>query len=156
MAQTKDPTTMTQVCNDLIRTGKDYDKKHDNYVDTNIISDGYHTFYELYDFRKVFNAVLFNEWARQGFYNIHKSKKHFDGEDCFGGGWFIVIAELPTGQISNHYELKDWDLFDIPATEKAIVQFDGHTSKDVLDRLIRYIQLSPQAMTDMYIKNLQP
>ena len=25
-------------------------------------SDGYHTFNELYEFRKVFNAALFNEW----------------------------------------------------------------------------------------------
>lgn len=105
------------------------------YADTNKISDGYHTFSELYEFRKVYNAVLFNQWAHDDLYNVHKSKKHFDGEDCFGGGWFIVIAELPTGQISNHYELKDWDLFDIPATEKAIVQFDGHTSQDVLERL---------------------
>lgn len=107
-------------------------------ADKNKISDGYHTFGELYDFRKVYNAVLFNEWARQGLCNVHKSKKHFDGEDCFDGGWFIVMAELPTGQISNHYELKDWDLFDIPETEKALIQFDGHTSKDVLERLMNF------------------
>jgi hypothetical protein len=106
-----------------------------NGIDTNKISDGYHTFGELYEFRKMYNAVLFNEWAKQGLCNVHKSKRHFDGEECFGGGWFIVMAELPTGQISNHYELKDWDLFDIPASEKARVPFDGHTAADVLERL---------------------
>lgn len=53
------------------------------------VSDGYHTFNELYEFRKVYNAVLFNEWARLGKYEVHKSRKHHDGTLCFGGGWFI-------------------------------------------------------------------
>ena len=101
------------------------------------VSDGYHTIDELYEFRKVFNACLFNEWYKQGKYEVHKSKKHFDGEDCFGGGWFIVVAILPTGQISNHYELKDWDLFKVEEVEKAKYKFDGHTPEDVLDRLLK-------------------
>jgi len=103
--------------------------------DTNKISDGYHTFGELYEFRKVFNAALFNEWQKQGKYDVHKSRKHHDGELCFGGGWFIVVAVLPTGQISNHYEEKDWDLFKIDEFETAMFPFDGHTSQDVLTRL---------------------
>jgi len=97
-------------------------------------SDGYHTFKELYEFRKIYNAVLFNEWTSGGKYQIHKSKKHSDGEECFGGGWFIVMATLPTGQISNHYELKDWDLFECEERELAD-KWDGHTSQDVLTRL---------------------
>lgn len=100
-----------------------------------IYSDGYHTFNELYEFRKVYNASLFNEWAKTNLYTVHKSWRHNDGELCFGGGWFIVVAILPGGQISNHYEAKDWDLFKIPEVEKAIYPFDGHTSKDVLNRL---------------------
>ena len=32
-------------------------------IDKGKISDGYHTFDELYEFRKVYNAALFNEWA---------------------------------------------------------------------------------------------
>ena len=107
----------------------------ENKLDTNKISDGYHTFEELYEFRKVFNATLFNEWSKQGKYSTHKSWKHNDGEDCFGGGWFIVVAKLPDGQISNHYEAKDWELFKILETEKAIYPFDGHTPQDVLQRL---------------------
>lgn len=98
-------------------------------------SDGYHTFNELYEFRKVFNAALFNEWGSQKKYQVHKSWKHNDGELCFGGGWFIVVAVLPDGQISNHYEAKDWELFKIPSTETAAFTFDGHTSEDVLNRL---------------------
>ena len=99
------------------------------------ISDGYHSFKELYEFRKIYNAALFNEWAENGKYEVYKSRKHFDGEDCFDGKWFIVVAILPTGQISNHYEMKDWDLFKIPEYEKSKYEFDGHTPKDVLERL---------------------
>lgn len=97
-------------------------------------SDGYHTFRELYTFRKMYNAVLFNEWATQGVHDVHKSKKHSDGELCFGGGWFVVYATTPYGQISNHYELADWDLFKCEEREVA-TKFDGHTPQDVLSTL---------------------
>jgi hypothetical protein len=137
-------------CLTLIREAKEVEKEQNNITENT--SDGYHTFKELYDFRKVYNAALFNEWAKQEIrnpkwangneplnlpkYNVHKSWRHNDGELCFGGGWFIVVAVLPTGQISNHYEAKDWGLFKIPETEKALFEFDGHTSQDVLDRLV--------------------
>lgn len=99
-------------------------------------NDGFHTFTELYDFRKAYNAALFNEWTLAGKYAVHKSKKHSDGEDCFGGGWFIVMATLPGwGQISNHYELKDWDLFKCEEREVAD-KWDGHTGVDVIARLL--------------------
>jgi len=105
--------------------------------DANLISDGYHTFGELYDFRKLYNAVLFNEWAAQGKYKVHKSLRHSDGKYCFdcGGEWFIVVAELPAGQISNHYKIEDWDLFQCEAKDKALLPYDGHTAQDVLQRL---------------------
>jgi hypothetical protein len=136
--------------NDILIKAKKMEKEQNKITENT--SDGYHTFKELYEFRKVYNAALFNEWAKQEMrnpkwangneplnlpkYNVHKSWRHNDGELCFGGGWFIVVAVLPTGQISNHYEAKDWDLFKIPETEKALFEFDGHTSQDVLDRLI--------------------
>jgi hypothetical protein len=101
-------------------------------------SDGYHTFNELYEFRKAYNAALFNEWAAGGKCSVHKSWRHHDGELCFGGGWFIVVAVLPDGQISNHYEAKDWDLFAVPETERALFEFDGHTGADVVERLKAY------------------
>lgn len=98
-------------------------------------SDGYHTFNELYEYRMLYNAALFNEWGRHKTYPVIKSKRHNDGELCFGGGWFIVIAQLPNGQISNHYELKDWDKFDITEYEIPPWEFDGHTPQDVARRL---------------------
>ena len=103
-------------------------------VDMNLVSDGFHTFGELYEFRKQLNAALFNTWYKLGVYNTHKSLKHGDGELCFNGEWFIVMATLPTGQISNHYRIEDWDLFQIPELPQAR-PWDGHTAGDVIERL---------------------
>ena len=50
--------------------------------ETERVSDGYHTFLELYEFRKVYNALLFNEWYKQGKYQVHKSWKHNDGKNA--------------------------------------------------------------------------
>ena len=89
---------------------------------------------ELYDFRLVLNALLFNEWAENKKYEVYKSKRHSDGELCFEGEWFVVVAILPTGQVTNHYHIKYWDYFKIPSFEKVKDEFDGHTSTDVLIR----------------------
>jgi len=95
----------------------------------------------------LYNAAFFNQLAffddwDDGFweseYDVHKSKRHSDGEECFGGGWFIVMAELPTGQISNHYEMKYWDYFKVPEKEKAN-KWDGHTPQEAAERLKRFI-----------------
>jgi hypothetical protein len=121
---------------EIIEQAKEIEKEQNKITENT--SDGYHTFKELYEIRKAYNVALFNEWGKYDipYYNVHKSWKHNDGELCFGGGWFIVVAVLPTGQISNHYKAEDWDLFKIPETEKALFEFDGHTTKDVIDRLI--------------------
>lgn len=102
-------------------------------VITKDTSDGYHTFGELYDYRRVYNALLFNEWAKLGLYDVHKSWRHSDGESCFGGGWFIVVANLPHGQISNHYEAEFWDEFQIPERDLP-APYDGHTPRTALAR----------------------
>lgn len=105
-------------------------------TDMGDVSDGYHTFNELYYYRMLYNAAFFNLLPKEW---VHKSKRHHTGEECFGGGWFIVMANLPTGQISNHYELKDWDLFQVPEKEFAD-EWDGHTPQEAAERLHRYLQ----------------
>ena len=122
--------------NDLIIWGKNNDT---NFRESEV-SDGYHTFDELYEYRKSYNAALFNEWNKIGQFNVHKSIRHNDGELCFGGGWFIVVAVLPTGQITNHYKMDDWDLFKIEESEKAKIPYDGHTPIDALERLNAFIK----------------
>lgn len=105
-------------------------------TDIGEVSDGYHTFNELYYYRMLYNAAFFNLLPKEW---VHKSKRHYDGEECFGGGWFIVMANLPTGQVSNHYELKDWDLFKVPEKEFAD-KWDGHTPQEAAERLHKYLQ----------------
>lgn len=121
----------------------------DIFEDKSLLSDGYHTFAELYEFRKMYNALLFNEWSSQGLYNVHKSKKHNNGDLCFGGGWFVVFAKLPTGQVTNHYKLDDWNLFNIPERERVSELYDEHTSRDVLDRLKNVIDFTGKDYTDI-------
>lgn len=115
-----------------------YTDREEKFSDIEQVSDGYHTFAELYEYRKLYNAAFFNELAKKGIYNVHKSKRHATGEECFGGGWFIVMADLPTGQISNHYELKDWDLF--KCVEKSFSDiWDGHSPQEAAKRLLEYL-----------------
>ena len=47
------------------------------------ISDGYHTFDELYEFRKMYNAVLFNGWAIENSYETRQREGYneMSGED---------------------------------------------------------------------------
>lgn len=108
-------------------------------------SDGFHTFRELYRHRMLLTAALFTTWWRkdrdavlEGF-RVHKSWRHSDGEACFGGGWFIVMATLPTGQISYHYPAADWDLFDIREQYLAD-EFDGHTADQAAERLEEFLR----------------
>ena len=118
----------------------DLDSLQQEQEDIGEVSDGYHTFNELYYYRMLYNAAFFNLLPKG---LVHKSKRHHTGEECFGGGWFIVMANLPTGQVSNHYELKYWDLFKVPEKEYAD-EWDGHTPQEAADRLYKYLQQEQQ------------
>ena len=113
------------------------DELQQEQIDMGEVSDGYHTFNELYYYRMLYNAAFFNLLPKN---MAHKSKRHHTGEECFGGGWFIVMANLSTGQISNHYELKDWNLFKVPEKEIAD-EWDGHTPQEAAKRIKKYLQL---------------
>ena len=104
-------------------------------IDRAFISDGYHSFNDLYTQRLYLTAALFN-WHSAIAY---KTRRHADGSEPFGGGWFYVEIDTPDGPYGYHYENQFWDLFDIPERDKAR-EWDGHTSKDVarLLSLIKY------------------
>lgn len=59
-------------------------------VVTGETSDGYHTFNQLYEFRKLYNAALFNEWALEGggkpFYDVRERAEQWDGPHRTGCG----------------------------------------------------------------------
>ena len=126
---------MQEAINDIIKN------LDGNNFDASKVSDGYHTFAELYEFRKLYNALLFNQWARLGKYNVVKSYRHSDGKFCFDSykEWFIVVAQTPFGQISNHYTSDKWDLFNVESVDKA-PEFDGHTTQDVIERMQKTIE----------------
>lgn len=99
------------------------------------VLDAYHSPDELYDYRMAYNALTFNAWAELGLYSVHKSWRHSDGEECFGGGWFIVCAETPHGLVSNHYSAEYWGLFNIPESHTP-TEYDGNTPEVALTRLM--------------------
>ena len=105
--------------------------------DANIgeVSDGYHTFNELYHTRAILNAALFNAHP-----NIcWKSKKHYNEEnDPMYDGYFIVGMDTPYGQATWHYELKYWDLFNVQELNRAR-QFDLHTNEEALERIQKFL-----------------
>ncbi len=100
------------------------------------ISDGYHTFEQLYQYRMLYNALLFNEWVDK--VEVGKSKTTNPDGTPLDGNWFVVWAFLPNGMISNHYPIEHWELFKVPEVNIA-VGFDGHTSTDVVERIINFI-----------------
>ena len=99
-----------------------------NLNDIGEVSDGYHTFNELYYQR----AVLFAALVKQNKDKAWKSYKHEDGKYCFNknGEWFIVGIDTPEGPYTYHYEKKYWDMFDCAELECG-KHWDGHTEKDV-------------------------
>ena len=70
------------------------------------ISDGFHSFDELYDHRMTLFAVVLKAHRA----NAWKSRLHADGDMC--DGWFIVGINTPEGQFTYHYKAEHWDLFD--------------------------------------------
>jgi len=102
-------------------------------AETGGVSDGHHTHRELYDYRMLYNAHAAQGWLAMGI-PVVKSRHHSDGEPCFGGGWFIVVAMLPSGQVSNHYRDEHWDLFDVPEVDLP-PEYDGHTPAIAAERL---------------------
>lgn len=90
------------------------------------VSDGFHTFRQLYYQRMILFAAIV--WQNKD--KAWKSFRHEDGELCFGGGWFIVGIDTPEGSYTYHYEGSYFGLFDCEELERG-KHWDGHTEKDV-------------------------
>jgi len=91
----------------------------------NDISDGYHTFDELYDHR----CLLFINLCL-----LQPEKSAYKFDPAFGD-WFCLYLEMPKGQISYHIHEKHLPLIAgrIPLDQSYV--WDGHTSAQVLERL---------------------
>ena len=96
------------------------------------VSDGYHTFNELYEHR----AALFSVICHQNSDRAWKSLEHSDG--TMFEGMFIVGIRTPCGQVTYHYD-KDlwWSKFNVEEFKRAPV-WDGSSPEDCLDRIYKF------------------
>lgn len=123
----------TQEINDLIKSSG---------VTTNDISDGYHTFGELYEHRIGLWIALCIQMRRiekqlpqvLGEPFVWRSKLHSDGSSF--EGWFVLGLGIDKGQqMTYHLPMSKWDETDFAWELDKAPEFDGHTSADVLERL---------------------
>lgn len=114
------------------------------HCDAGEVSDGYHTFNELYQHR----YLLFCGMARvlwqmniSRHYYAWKSKTHWiDGNlGPVWDGWFVAGIEIGGKMITYHLPFEYWDLFDGIEREQA-PPHDGHTSQDVIERLKEWLK----------------
>lgn len=108
--------------------------------DRSLISDGYHTFVELYEHRHALMLALMRcQVSRSWFSRYHEDGKlPFDSAD-----WFIVGIDLPTGTVTYHLPVLLWSAAAATgATELSTGKpWDGHTPPDVVSRLIKWATL---------------
>ena len=102
------------------------DLKAKGSISTKNITDGYHTFDELYYHRAVLFATILN--SKENKELAWKSKMHSDGE--MWDGLFIVGITTPEGDYSYHYHYERWDMFDVKELDRAPV-YDGHKPSDI-------------------------
>lgn len=95
------------------------------------VSDGYHTFNELYHHRAVLFSIICKMFPNKSW----KSLQHEDG--TMYDGMFIVGIDTPEGPATYHYNIDPyWDneFKDIKILNKAPV-WDGHTPSDAINRI---------------------
>lgn len=115
----------------------------DQLDDKGKISDGSHTFDELYYHRMVLFSLVCDQYRDVAW----KSWKHDDG--TMYPDYFIVGITTPDGDYSYHYHKDHWDKFDVIELEKA-PKWDGHTPDDI-NRL--YSLLGSAGKLDSWLKN---
>lgn len=92
--------------------------------DTRKVSDGYHTFEELYEHRVLlfFNFAHYLEWPSTW-------RPHYPG-------WPVLLVETPAGQVSYHFPEAMLPLIEPHITkDDKEIQWDGHTDSDVISRM---------------------
>ena len=100
---------------------------------TNKISDGYHTFGELYEHRITLYIALCRKLEKG---RVWRSRAHSDGS--IWEGWFVLgIGDKSGEQITYHLPMSKWQETDFAETLDKSPDYDGHTSEDVLERISR-------------------
>lgn len=105
------------------------------------ISDGYHTFDELYAHREALTAALFRAAATGliwGLGQAWKSRAHHPADTPCYDGYFIVGLELPAGTITYHYPNEQWDDFREVMELAHAPKWDGAPPAATVERLLAY------------------
>lgn len=89
------------------------------------ISDGSHTFNELYEHRRVLFTLICDMHKEKAW----KSWLHDDG--TMFDDYFIVGITTPEGDYTYHYHKMFWDDFDVKEIKTA-PKWDGHEPKDII------------------------
>lgn len=98
------------------------------------VSDGYHTFDELYEHRITLYIALCKMYMKATGFKPWRSKLHNDGSEF--EGWYILgIMDEPGKQITYHIPLERWDETNFADTRALAPIWDNHDSNDVLERL---------------------
>lgn len=100
------------------------------------ITDGYHTFSELYEHRHaLFIALCRNILGRGGNSTWPwRSKLHADG--TMFDGWFVMgFNNDARQQITYHLPLRLWGVCGFATELDRAPEWDGHTPADVIERL---------------------
>lgn len=102
------------------------------------ISDGYHTFGELYDHRNLLFVKLCKRIREDNTTHVWRSIRQSDGN--MDKDWFIMgINKEPGEQISYRLPIALWEQTMWAETLDKAPEWDGHSSADVLTRLINVI-----------------
>lgn len=102
-------------------------------VDTNLISDGFHTFGELYAHRIELWIALCRVMNRHE-QAAWRSRLHSDGSAF--DGWFVLGWRSEFGgQITYHLPSDRWEDCGFAETLDRAPEWDGHSSDDVLARI---------------------
>ena len=95
------------------------------------LSDGYHTFNELYHHRAILFSVICNNHPEIAW----KSMRHNEPNSPMYDGMFIVGIETPQGQATYHYDIDPyWDMFKVKELDLAPA-WDGHTPDEAIRRI---------------------
>lgn len=101
------------------------------------LSDGSHTFDELYEHRfTLWIAVcrLVNKDPQYQYRDVWRSELHSDGSRY--DGWFLLGMTNEDGQqMTYHLPMRRWDDCEFACTLERAREFDGHTPADVLQRI---------------------
>ena len=116
----------------------------ETWCDPGKVSDGYHTFDELYEHRCLLFCMLLTLISVDvptGFdLECWKSKQHSDGSSF--DGWFIAgMSGTLLDPVTYHLPDRMWNFLSSVQTLEKAPQWDGHTSQDVIKRLTDWLSM---------------